>query len=124
QTVSVDLQIGSGQAQQGSDFTTVVTHLSFVHDDPLTKPFILHIIDDNLAEDAESVSLFFTNLSGAGVGSPNSSTALTILDNDSGGGGSQPTVSLNSPSGNEGTGFNHDAGVQATLSAVTDHDVT
>jgi large repetitive protein len=77
----VDLAAGAGQAQSGSDFTLATGSLS-VPAGATSAGLALTIVDDAIAEPAESVALTLANPQGAALGAPSSAT-LSIADNDS-----------------------------------------
>jgi len=109
--VEVSYISSDGTATDGSDYAGV--------DDNLTIPagetsatFDIILLNDNLAEPAETVNLSLNTPSGATLGNP-ATAVLTILDDDS---GTKPTVQFSSAaySVNEGAGT---ATVTVTLSA-------
>ena len=80
--VSVAYNVSGGTAAAGSDFTASNGVLNWPDGDLTSRSFIVTIIDDASVENAESIQLTLTNISGgAGYGAPTSAT-LTINDND------------------------------------------
>jgi hypothetical protein len=76
----VDLAAGAGQAQSGIDFTLAAGSLS-IPAGATSAGLALTIVDDALAEPAESVALTLANPRGAALGAPSSAT-LSIADDD------------------------------------------
>jgi len=88
--VSVQYSITSGSATAGQDFTSGSGTLTWGDNDDANKTFTVPILNDSTQEGNETVLLNLTNpTGGASLDSNQRSASLTILDNDSGGGGNE-----------------------------------
>jgi glucose/arabinose dehydrogenase len=88
-TVSVHYATSDGTATAGSDYTAASGTLTFA-DGEASKTFNVTVLDDNLVEGNESLTLTLSSpTGGATLGSPATAT-LTIVDNDSSGGVNLP----------------------------------
>src|SRR5439155_762752 len=108
----------AGSATNGSDYDDVSGDLTF---DPgqTTKTFDVPIHEDNIFEGDETVNLTRSNVTGgATLGSPSSAT-LTIHDNDS-----QPTISINDVTINEGNSGTTDFDFTVSLSNPSYQTIT
>jgi len=86
---AVTWQAASGSAS-GSDFTAASGVLNWADKDDANKTFQVHIVNDTTAEPSETVLLTLSGATGAALDDTRKSAILTILDNDSGGGGVPP----------------------------------
>ena len=78
---SVNYATSDGSASAGSDYTAVSGTINFADGDAAAKTISVGINNDSTYEVDETVSLSLSNVSGATLGAP-SSTTLTITDND------------------------------------------
>jgi plastocyanin len=86
--VSVQYAATAGTATAGQDFTPASGTLSWADKDSATKTFTVKIINDTLPEPNETVLLALSSpTGGAALDSAHKNATLTILDDDSGGGG-------------------------------------
>jgi hypothetical protein len=81
--VNVDFAIASGTATAGADFTSATGTLMWADGDGNPRTFTVSILDDQLAEGYETVSLSLSNATGGAVIGPRGSALLTIRDNES-----------------------------------------
>ena len=79
-SVTVDYVVSAGTATAGDDFTASSGTLSFAAGE-LTKVIQIPIVDDNVAEAAETISIALSNPSGVIFGNPDSAH-VTIIDNE------------------------------------------
>lgn len=83
--VTVEYEVEAGTATAGDDYEVVSGTLSFA-DGKTSASFTIPVIDDNEAEDSETVLIKIKNPGGgASIGTPDVAT-LTIVDNDEGDG--------------------------------------
>jgi len=81
--VSVQWNVTGGTATPGEDYFGSAGTVVFAHGET-TKPIVLPIGEDGLAEGVETIALMLSNADGgARVGTPNSAR-LSIIDNDTG----------------------------------------
>jgi len=80
-SASVSYQAAAGTATPGADFTAVSGTLNWSNGDESPKSFSIPILDDDVDEPDETVTVSLTSASGASLGSPSSAT-LTIVDNE------------------------------------------
>ena len=84
--VGVTFATGNGTATAPADYTAVSQTVSFANADTANKTINIPIIDDSAVEGNETVNLTLSSpTGGATLGNP-STAALTITDNDAGGG--------------------------------------
>ena len=79
-SASVDYATSDGTATAGVDYTVTTGKLIFASGE-ISKTFTVPMLDDQLAEDIETINLTLSNSSGAGLGAP-STTVLTIADDE------------------------------------------
>ena len=103
--VSVDYQIGtaSDTATQGEDYTTAQTSgtISWADQDNAEKTIELTLVQDNVREADEQVSLSLSNPQGGATLGGNATASLTILDES----GDPLIPTLDIISGNQQSGF-------------------
>ncbi len=82
--VTVDVSASNGTATSGSDFTAISTSITFLTGES-SKLFTVPILDDNVVESEETVSLQLTTPTGGGGGTlgQRSTANLIIVDDDS-----------------------------------------
>jgi len=98
--VSVQYAAAAGTATAGQDFTPASGTLSWGDKDSADRSFTVAVNNDTAAEPSETVLLALSSpTGGASLDAARKSSTLTILDNDSGGGGSGP---INAPSNPQG----------------------
>jgi uncharacterized protein YhjY with autotransporter beta-barrel domain len=78
---SVQYTTAPGTAEAGIDFVPTSGTLNWEEGTAGTQTFTVEIVDDNLLEEDETVTLTLSNPSGIALGNPNPAT-LVILDND------------------------------------------
>jgi plastocyanin len=94
--VSVAYATAAGTASAGPDFTAVSGTLTWADQDAADKTFQVPITNDTLVESTETVALTLSTPTGGAILDPARRTAtLSILDNDSGGGGTAPAAPSN-----------------------------
>jgi plastocyanin len=86
---SVSWQAAPGTAT-AADFTPGTGTLSWADGDSADKTFQVHIVNDTLAEPTETALLTLSGATGAALDNAHRSATLSILDNDSSGGGVPP----------------------------------
>jgi hypothetical protein len=83
--VSVDYGTSDGSATEGDDYGGASGTLSWASGDAGTKTFLVSIVEDQVGEANENVSLTLSNpAGGASLDDDRSTAVLTILDNDGG----------------------------------------
>lgn len=93
---SVQWAAAAGTATAGSDFTAASGTLSWADGDDANKSFQVAINNDTADENNETVNLTLSNATGAALDTQRRTAALTITDNDTGGGGgSAPAAPTN-----------------------------
>ena len=116
--VTVNYGTSNGSATAGQDYTSSSGILTWADGDGTAKNFTIPILDDNSLESSETVNISLSNpTGGSAIGSPGSSV-LTIVDDDS-----QPSISINDVSQNEGNGANQMV-FNVSLSAASTQTVT
>jgi hypothetical protein len=80
--VSVDYATGNGSATAGSDYTAASGTLDWADGDGADKTFAVNIADDGSIEGDETFSVALTNPTGGAVLGTQSSSVVTIVDND------------------------------------------
>jgi len=78
---SVSVSAGNGSAEKGPDFDLTTQTVSWADGETGNRTVAVDIVDDNLEEGDETLSIALGNVSGAVIVGP-SSRDLTILDND------------------------------------------
>ena len=100
--VGVSYTTANGTATAGADYSATNGILSWADGDTTTKTFNVIIIEDDLVEGNETVTLTLSSpMGGAALGTL-ASASLTIVDNDLGGSGALPVAiasGLNVPGG-------------------------
>ncbi len=98
--VSIDYATSAGSATVGTDYTESAGTLTF-GDGETSKTFTIPLIDDSVAENAETVNISLSNPTGGALAGPRTTATLTIIDNDT-------VVLLNevspNPPGSDGSG--------------------
>ena len=116
--VTVNYGTSNGSATAGQDYTASSGILTWAAGDGTAKNFTIPILDDNSLESSETVNILLSNpTGGAAIGSPGASV-LTIVDDDS-----QPSISINDISQNEGNAANQMV-FNVSLSAPSTQTVT
>jgi hypothetical protein len=116
--VTVDYTTSDGTATAGSDYQTASGTLTFA-DGVTSQTFDVPVIDDSVYEGNETVTLTLSNAGGgATIGSPNSAT-LNIVENES-----QPALSINNVTVNEGQSGTTDLVFTVSLSVQSASPVT
>jgi uncharacterized delta-60 repeat protein len=117
-TTTVNYSAFGGSATPGSDFTLTPGTLTFA-DGETSKSFDVTIVNDDVNERDETVTLFLSALSGsATLGTPTSAT-LTILNDDP-----VPTISVDDVTVTEGDAGTKQALFTVTRTGLTDRPVT
>ena len=89
--VSVQYSATAGTATAGQDFTAVSGTFTWSHNDGSDRSFTVPILNDSLAEGAETIRLTLSNpTGGAGLDGERGTSVLIILSNDGGTGGNPP----------------------------------
>jgi hypothetical protein len=88
---SVQYTTNPGTALAGTDYTTTTGTLNWADGDAAPKTIVIPIIDDTMAEPAETFTVTLSNATGAILG-PNTTTAVTITDTDGVGAIAIPTM--------------------------------
>jgi hypothetical protein len=73
--------VPGGSATGGLDYTSTSGTLTWTNGDSSPKSFTVTILDDNVAETNETVSLLLTNSSGAYIGAQATATLTIVEDN-------------------------------------------
>jgi VCBS repeat-containing protein len=115
---TINYSTGNGTAVAGSDYTASSGTLSFATGE-ISKSFNITILNDSLNEPDETVGLTLSNVTGSATLGAQSSSVLTIIDNDS-----VPTLSIANVSVNEGTSGTSNAVFTVSLSAASARSVT
>jgi len=79
--VTVDYASGNGSAAAGSDYSATLGTLSFA-DGVISQSFDIAVLDDTLYEGSETVNLILSNVTGGASLGTQSSSVLTITEND------------------------------------------
>jgi hypothetical protein len=116
--VSVNYAASNGTAIGSQDYKTVSGTLSFAANET-SKTFIVPIINDSINEANETVLLTLSNASGGATLGANSTSILTINDDDP-----LPTLSINNVSLNEGNSSTTAFNFIVSLSGETSQTVT
>lgn len=85
-SVSVNFATSNASAISGLDYTSVVTTVSWADNDDDPKTVQVPILNDNLPEGSETVSLSLSAPTGGATLTSPSNAGLTIFDDDSGAG--------------------------------------
>ena len=117
QTVTVNFETADGTAKAGSDYTETSGTLTFTAGQP-TKTISVSTVDDDAQESDERFMVTLRNPDGATL--DDHTGEGTIRDNDDGGGGSLPTLSVGDAAVVEGD----TATFRVTLSAASENVVT
>ena len=118
QTVTVNFETADGTAKAGSDYTETSGTLTFRTAGQPTKTISVSTVDDDAQESDERFMVTLRNPDGATL--DDHTGEGTIRDNDDGGGGSLPTLSVGDAAVVEGD----TATFRVTLSAASENTVT
>ncbi|MEJ7862326.1 MAG: Calx-beta domain-containing protein, partial [Pyrinomonadaceae bacterium] len=115
---SISYATSNGTATAGSDYTAVSGTFDFAADDR-SKTFSIPILEDNVYEGNETVTLTLSNpTNGATLGTPSTAT-LTILDNEA-----KPEITIDNQTVAEFTGGTGTAKFNVTLSHSSPETIT
>ena len=117
--IGVSYATANGTATAGSDYTAISGTLSWANGDTANKAFTVAITDDTVFEGNETINLALSNPTGGATLGAQNTAVLTIVDNET-----QPTISINDVSVNEGDSGAVNANFTATLSHPTTQTVT
>ena len=117
ETVTVNFETADGTAKAGSDYTQTSATLTITAGQP-TKTISVSTVDDDAQESDERFTVTLRNPDGATL--DDHTGEGTIRDNDDGGGGSLPTLSVGDAAVVEGD----TATFRVTLSAASENVVT
>jgi hypothetical protein len=133
---SVNYATANGSAAAGSDYTNTSGTLNWASGDSASKTICVPILQDTLAESAETFTVTLSGASGASQGSPSVNT-VTINDDDAGTGAlsfssatystseaANATITVNRTGGSTGTVTVNYATSNGTATAGTDYTAT
>jgi RHS repeat-associated protein len=79
-TIGATIELTGGSATATDDFNSTPIDITFA-DGELVKTIFIPVVDDSLAENAETLNLRLTNITGGGKIGERATATLTILDN-------------------------------------------